>query len=59
LKKVKTIHRFDKLALDKGDSSLEFFNRATQNYGLWQQVLFGNRTKKKTIIVFVESYKKE
>jgi len=34
LKKVKTIYRFHKLVFDRGDSSLEYFNRATQKYGL-------------------------
>jgi hypothetical protein len=32
-KRLKTIHRFHKLAFDRGDSSLECFNRSTQNYG--------------------------
>ena len=34
--KVKTIYRFNKLVFYTGDSSLEYFNRATQNYALWQ-----------------------
>ena len=38
LSKVKTIYRFHKLLFDRGDSSLQCFNWATQIYRLWQLV---------------------
>ena len=44
-KKVITIYRFHKLVFDRRNSSLECFNRATQNYGLWQLVPVRCRTR--------------
>lgn len=37
IEKGKTIYRVHKLVFDKGDRSLECFNRVIQNYELWQK----------------------
>jgi hypothetical protein len=37
IEKCKTIYRVHKLIFDREDRSPVCFNRATQNYGLWQK----------------------
>jgi hypothetical protein len=44
---LQTIYRFLKLVFDRKDSSLEYFNRAIQNYGCWQLVQVRYRTREK------------
>jgi hypothetical protein len=46
-KKAKIIYSFHKLVFDREDNRLKCFNRATQNYGLWQSVIVINRTRGK------------
>ena len=54
LKKVSTINRFHKLVFDRGDSSFECFNRATQK--VWVVAVGSSQIsyKGKTILVFVD-----
>jgi len=49
-KKVKTIYRFHRLVFDRGNSSRKCFNRATQNYGLWQPAPVRYRTRRKRYV---------
>ena len=56
IEKVKTVYRLNKVVFNRGDSSLECFNRVTHNYQLAagsSQISYEGRT----ILVFVESYK--
>ena len=40
-KRLKSIYRFHKLAFDRGHSSLECFNRSTQNSGFQSDIVQG------------------
>ena len=44
---LQTIYMFFKLVFDTRDNSLEYFNRAIQNYGSWQLVQVRYRTREK------------
>ena len=49
-KKVKTICRVHKLILYRLDNSLECFDRAAQNYELWQSVQVKYRTMENQLL---------
>ena len=44
------IYRFHRLVFDRGNSSSKCFNRATQNYGLWQPVPVRYRARRKRYV---------
>ena len=50
LKKINIIYRFHKLVFHRGDSSLECFNWANENYGLWQSDLVRYNTEGKQFL---------
>ena len=51
----KTIYRFHKLVFDKWDSSIDFFNRATQNYELPVPVRYRTRGELFCLLLRIES----
>jgi hypothetical protein len=47
LSRVKAIYMFHRLVLHRRDSSFEWFNRETHNYGMWWPVPVGHRMRGK------------
>ena len=56
---LQTIYMFFKLVFDTRDNSLEYFNRAIQNYGSWQLVQVRYRTRVKRLFSLLSFERKD